>query len=154
VSPLLEIFTRDNTNDGDGWDVRLSHVVPLANFGYPKLFAHFGDEIVQPLADYGGGAPTGALWVSEPNMPKGFGDTLYTVDWGRSAVYRHPLQKQGATYKDKLTQSEFVHIPSPTDMDVDGFGPDLRLELARRRIQLLEPERRVHCPAHPEELEV
>ena len=122
VSPLMEIFTRDNTNDGDGWDSRLSHVVPLVHFGYPSLFMHFGDEIVQPLADYGGGAATGALWVSEPNMPKGFGDTLYTVDWGRSAVYRHPLEKQGATYKDKLTQKELVHIPSPTDIDVDGSG--------------------------------
>ncbi|HEX3315809.1 MAG TPA: HEAT repeat domain-containing protein, partial [Gemmataceae bacterium] len=122
VSPLLEIFTRDNTNDGDGWDSRLSHVVPLAHFGYPSLFVHFGDEIVQPLADYGGGAATGALWVSEPNLPKGFGDTLYTVDWGRSAVYRHLLEKNGATYKDKLVQKEFVHIPSPTDIDVDGSG--------------------------------
>lgn len=26
LSPTLEIFTRDNTNDGDGWDVRLSHI--------------------------------------------------------------------------------------------------------------------------------
>ena len=122
VSPLMEIFTRDNTNDGDGWDSRLTHVVPLVHFGYPSLFVHFGDEIIQPLADYGGGAATGALFLSEPNMPAGFGDTLYTVDWGRGAVYRHLLHKNGATYKDKLEQKVFVNIPSPTDMDVDGSG--------------------------------
>jgi putative heme-binding domain-containing protein len=122
VSPLMEIFTRDNTNDGDGWDSRLTHVVPLVHFGYPSLFAHFGDEIIQPLADYGGGAATGSLYLSEPNMPAGFGDTLYTVDWGRGAVYRHLLHKIGATYKDKLEQKVFVNIPSPTDMDVDGSG--------------------------------
>ena len=26
ISPLLDLFTRDNTNDGGGWNVRLSHV--------------------------------------------------------------------------------------------------------------------------------
>ena len=31
IDPLMNLFTRDNTNDGDGWDVRLSHVVPLGN---------------------------------------------------------------------------------------------------------------------------
>src|SRR3954471_22333685 len=63
IDPTLNAFTRDNTNDGGGWDVRLSHVVAGANFGYPTLFKNFGDEILQPLADYGGGSPCGSLYV-------------------------------------------------------------------------------------------
>ena len=37
VSPTLDLFTRDNTNDGGGWDVRLSHVLPGAHMGYPSF---------------------------------------------------------------------------------------------------------------------
>ncbi|MCA9268595.1 MAG: discoidin domain-containing protein, partial [Planctomycetales bacterium] len=45
IDPLLEMFTRDNTNDGGGWDIRLSHVIQSANYGYPSLFKNFNDEI-------------------------------------------------------------------------------------------------------------
>jgi putative heme-binding domain-containing protein len=121
VSPTLNLFTRDNTNDGGGWDVRLSHVVPLAHYGYPSLFKNFPDEMVQPLNDFGGGSPCGSLYLSEPGFPEGFGDTLYTVEWGRSAVFRHPLTKKGAGY-DKSSQTPLVSLPKPTDMDVDGSG--------------------------------
>src|SRR6185436_3712481 len=120
IDPVLNAFTRDNTNDGGGWDVRLSHVVPGANFGYPTLFKNFGDEILQPLADYGGGSPCGSVYVQEPGLPEGYGDTLYTCEWGRSAVYRHPLEAAGATFKAQ--QKTFVEIQRPTDMDVDARG--------------------------------
>lgn len=121
VSPTLDLFTRDNTNDGDGWDVRLSHVVPLGNYGYPSLYKNFPAEHLQPLNDFGGGAPCGALYLAEPGFPEGLGDTLYTVEWGRSAVFRHPLTKKGAGY-DKSSQTPLINLPSPTDMDVDGSG--------------------------------
>ncbi len=120
LDPFLNAFTRDNTNDGGGWDVRLSHVIPTANMGYPSLFVNFNDEIVQPLADYGGGSPCGSLYLQEPGFPAGFGDTLYTCEWGRSIVYRHPLTANGAGFK--AGQEVFVEIPRPTDMDVDGRG--------------------------------
>ncbi|HZE98185.1 MAG TPA: PVC-type heme-binding CxxCH protein, partial [Planctomycetota bacterium] len=120
IAPTLDAFTRDNTNDGGGWDVRLSHVVAGADFGYPTLFKSFGDEILQPLADYGGGSPCGSLYVQEPGLPDGLGDTLYTCEWGRSVVYRHPLEPAGATFKAQ--QKTFVEIQRPTDMDVDARG--------------------------------
>jgi len=118
VSPELDLFTRDNTNDGGGWDVRLSHIFASAHYGYPTLFKNFSNEIVQPLADYGGGSPTGSLFLSEPGFPEGFGDTLYTCDWGRSIVYRHPLNRNGAGFSAQ--QVAFVEIARPTDMDVDA----------------------------------
>jgi glucose/arabinose dehydrogenase len=120
IDPLLNIFTRDNTNDGDAWDVRLNHDTPLGRYGYPTLFVHFGDEIIQPLADYGGGAPTGAIYIDEPGFPAETGRTLLTCDWGRSAVYRHPLKANGSTFT--IEQSTFIQITRPTGIAVDGQG--------------------------------
>lgn len=120
VSPLLDLFTRDNTNDGGGWNVRLSYVPHGAQMGYPSLFLNFPEEIVPPLADYGGGSPCGSLFVDEPGLPGELGQTLYTCDWGRSIVYRHPLTASGAGFL--AGQEPFLELPRPTDMDVDRFG--------------------------------
>jgi putative membrane-bound dehydrogenase-like protein len=118
IDPEMNLFTRDNTNDGGGWDVRLSHVVPTGHYGYPSLFKNFGDEIIQPLADYGGGSPTGSVFVQEPGFPEGFGNTLYTCEWGRNTVDRHPLTAKGAGFTAE--KKTFLEIPRPTDIDVDG----------------------------------
>ena len=120
VSPEMDLFTRDNTNDGDGWDVRLSHVVMGGEYGYPSLYKKFGDEMIQPLADYGGGSPCGSLFMDEPGFPAGFGRALYTVEWGRSGIMRHPLTANGASFK--AGQEKFIEVVRPTDMDVDGSG--------------------------------
>jgi len=120
IDPKMDLFTRDNTNDGDGWDVRLSHVVPTGHYGYPSLFKRFGDEHLPPLADYGGGSPCGSLYLQEPGLPAPFGDMLYTCEWGKSAVFMHPLEPDGAGFK--AGQETFLTIPRPTDMDVDGLG--------------------------------
>jgi putative heme-binding domain-containing protein len=120
IDPYLNLFTRDNTNDGDLWDVRLNHDTPLGRYGYPTLFLRFGDEIIQPLADYGGGAPTGALFMDEPGFPADTGRTLLTCDWGRSIVYRHPLKANGSTFA--IEQMPFVQLTRPTGIAVDGQG--------------------------------
>ncbi len=120
VDPLLNLFTRDNTNDGGGWNVRLSHVVPSGQYGYPSLFVNFPDEIIPDLADYGGGSPCGSLAVDEATVPAPFNRTFYTCDWGRSVVYRHPLTPDGAGFKAE--QTAFLEIPRPTDMEIDASG--------------------------------
>lgn len=121
IDPFMNLFTRDNTNDGGGWNVRLSHVVPLGNYGYPRLYMNFPEEIIPPLADYGGGSPCGALYLDEPQAfgPE-LGRSLYTVEWGRSGIMRHPLTPKGATFEAK--EETFISLPRPTDMDVDGLG--------------------------------
>ena len=118
VSPELDLFTRDNTNDGGGWDVRLSHVVATANYGYPSLFKNFSNEVVAPLADYGGGSPCGSLFMDEPGFPAGTGTALYTCEWGRNGVFRHPLTRRGSSFE--AGQESFLELPRPTDMDTDG----------------------------------
>lgn len=118
MDPLLNGFTRDNTNDGGGWDIRLHHFTGLEDHGYPRLYMNFNDEIIQPLADYGGGSGCGALFLDEPGFPKGFSPALYTADWGRSIVYRHQLTPHGATFK--ADQTQFVGVNRVTDLDVDA----------------------------------
>ncbi len=120
ISPELDLFTRDNTNDGGGWNVRLSHVPHGGQMGYPSLFINFPDEIIPPMADYGGGSPCGSLYIDEPTLPEGLGQSLYTCDWGRSIVYRHPLTKTGAGFTAE--QEPFVELPRPTDIDIDARG--------------------------------
>lgn len=120
VSPMMDLFTRDNTNDGGGWNVRLSYVPHGAQMGYPWLFVNFPEEIVQPLADYGGGSPCGSLFIDEPTLPGELGHSLYTCDWGRSVIYRHPLTPNGAGFTAE--QESFVELPRPTDMEIDAAG--------------------------------
>ena len=120
IDPEMNLFTRDNTNDGDGWDVRLSHVVPTGHYGYPSLFKRFPDEHVKPLADYGGGSPCGSLYLQDDALPAPFGDMLYTCEWGRGGVFTHPLKPSGAGFS--AGQETFLEIPRPTDIDVDGQG--------------------------------
>lgn len=118
LDPLLNGFTRDNTNDGDGWDIRLHHFTGLEHHGYPSLYKNFSDEMVQPLADYGGGSGCGAMFLAEPGFPEGYSPALYTADWGRNWVYRHRMTPNGATFKPD--QHEFIGSTRVTDLDVDA----------------------------------
>ena len=120
IDPLLNVFTRDNTNDGGGWDIRLSHVMPTANYGYPSQYINFTDEIMPPLADYGGGSGCGALYFQDARWPSPYQDMLLTCDWGRSEVFSHRLPAHGATFDAQ--QDSFLQLPRPTDADADAFG--------------------------------
>ena len=81
VSPLLDGFARDNTNDGGGWDVRFHHFTGLEDHGYPRLFKYFANEIIPPLADYGGGFRLCAAWIDEPGIPASWNNAPFTADW-------------------------------------------------------------------------
>ena len=120
IDPQMNIFTRDNTNDGGGWDIRLSHIMQTANYGYPSQYINFTQEIMPPLADYGGGSGCGALYFQDDRWPAPYNDMLLTCDWGRSEVFSHRLPKNGATYDAQ--QDTFVTIPRPTDADADASG--------------------------------
>lgn len=120
ISPTLDMFSRDNTNDGKGWNTRFHHYTQLGDHGYPRLYHNFTDEMVMPLADYGGGSGTGGLWVDEPGLPGEFGNMLYSCDWTTGKVYYHPHKKVGASYE--IEQKVFQDVSRATDIDVDGFS--------------------------------
>jgi putative membrane-bound dehydrogenase-like protein len=120
IDPLLNMFTRDNTNDGGGWDIRVTHILQGADYGYPSLYINYPDETMPPLADYGGGSGCGAMTVFEPRWPAAYGNAVYTCDWGTSKVYRHRPAAVGATFAPD--QDVFLDVPRPTDIDIDGSG--------------------------------
>lgn len=119
ISPEMEIFARDNTNDGDGWDVRMHHFTGNEDHGYPRLYRNFADECVPPLADYGGGSGCGAVYVDEPGFGK-WNHAPFTADWGTGALYHHSVAPRGATYVESEAPKPFVQMTRPTDADVDG----------------------------------
>ena len=118
IDPAMNIFTRDNTNDGDGWNDRLTYSPPGAYHGYPSRYKRFKDEIVDCLIDFGGGSPCGSIYIDEPGLPAGFGTALYTVEWGQNQVDRHPLTANGAGFK--ATTEKLIELSRGTDIDVDG----------------------------------
>ncbi|MCE9545101.1 MAG: discoidin domain-containing protein [Planctomycetia bacterium] len=120
IDPLLNVFTRDNTNDGGGWNIRFSHILQSGEYGYPSLYVNFPREIMPTMADFGGGSGTGGLAMQDANWPEPLGNAIYTCDWGRSEVYRHNPTPVGATFA--ANQQLFLKIPQPTDIDVDGSG--------------------------------
>jgi putative heme-binding domain-containing protein len=121
IDPYMHVFTRDNTNDGGGWNDRLSYVVPSGNYGYPRLFQRWPGEFIDCLVDYGGGSPCGSLWVDEPALPASV-NGLLTVEWGASKVFHHPLKEKGADYERPVKQEPFLETNRPTDIDYDGNG--------------------------------
>ena len=120
VSPELDSFARDNTNDGGGWDVRFHHFSGLEEHGYPSLYKNFTDELIAPLADYGGGSGCGAAWIAEPGFPAAWANAPFTADWGRGVIYRHAVTPNGATFAETKKPAEFLKFTRPTDLDVDA----------------------------------
>jgi putative membrane-bound dehydrogenase-like protein len=121
ISPLMDIFARDNTNDGGGWNVRFHHFTGLDDHGYPRLYKNFNDECIQPLADYGGGSGCGAVYIDEP----GFGtwnNAPFTCDWGSGALWHHQVKPKGATFEETRKPEPFIKMTRPTDADVDGMS--------------------------------
>ena len=118
MSPTLEGFARDNTNDGGGWDMRFHHFAGLSEHGYPSLYMNFGEEIIQPIGNYGGGSGCGAAWLDEPGFPPGYQNVPLTADWGKEWIFRHDIAPNGGTFTDKAHQ--FIRVPRATDVDVDG----------------------------------
>lgn len=120
IDPYMNIFTRENTNDGGGWNVRFSHHIQSGEYGYPVLFKHFTDEILPALVDVGGGSGTGALFMAEPTWPEKYNNVPMMADWGRSMLYFHRVTPDGPTFTQQ--EEEFLKLPQITDLDVDGSG--------------------------------
>lgn len=125
ITPTLDLFSRDNTNDGKGWNTRFHHFVPMGDHGYPRLYQNFANETVMALKDYGGGSGTGALALNEPGFPEEYDNAIFTCDWTTGNIYRHPMKPMEATFE--VEQEVFHPLTRATDIDVDGSS---RLYLA------------------------
>ena len=122
TSPLLDLFARDNTNDGGGWDVRFHHFSGLEDHGYPRLYKNFPEEHVKPLADYGGGSGCGSVYLHEPGFPEEWNKAPFTCDWGTGALWKHTVQRVGASFEEITDPQPFIRMTRPTDADIDGMS--------------------------------
>ncbi|WP_035917033.1 c-type cytochrome [Flavimarina sp. Hel_I_48] len=120
IDPFMNIFTRGNTNDGGGWNIRFLHHLQTGEYGYPKLFKNFTDEIIPALADLGGGSGTGSYFMDDNRWPAQFNHIPMMADWGRSELFLHPVTIDGASFTQK--EIEFINLAQITDLDVDGSG--------------------------------
>lgn len=120
IDPYMNMFTRGNTNDGGGWNIRFIHQIQSGEYGYPVLFKNFTEEIIPALIDVGGGSGTGALYLQDDHWPTKYNNNPLMADWGRSQVFIHKVTEDGPTY----TQAEepFFKLPQVTDLDIDGSG--------------------------------
>ncbi|MDC3283956.1 c-type cytochrome [Opitutales bacterium] len=122
TSPLLDLFGRDNTNDGGGWNVRFHHFSGLDDHGYPRLYLNFPEEIIAPLADYGGGSGCGGMYLHEPGFPEKWNHAPLTCDWGTSGLWKHTVERRGAGFVETAKPERFINVPRPTDADIDGMS--------------------------------
>jgi putative heme-binding domain-containing protein len=120
IDPFMNIFTRGNTNDGGGWNVRFTHHIQTGQYGYPMLFKNFTNEIIPALEDLGGGSGTGSLFLDESTWPEKYNKTPMMADWGRNQIFIHRLTPDAASFTQKA--EDFIGLSQPTDLDVDGSG--------------------------------
>ena len=120
IDPYMNIFTRDNTNDGGGWNIRFSHQIQSGEYGYPLLFKHFTEEIIPALADLGGGSATGSLFMDDSNWPDKYNHVPMMADWGNNQLYIHRLFPDGPSFNQK--EEGFIKLAQITDVDIDGSG--------------------------------
>ncbi len=120
IDPFMNCFTRGNTNDGGGWNVRFLHHIQSGEYGYPRLFKNFATEIIPALEDLGGGSGVGSYFLSEPTWPAHYNNQPLMADWGRKAIFLHRLTRDGPSFTQK--PEVFAQISQVTDLDVDPSG--------------------------------
>jgi len=120
IDPFMNIFTRGNTNDGGGWNVRFIAYNQTGEYGYPSLFKNFTEEILPALIDVGGGSGTGSYFLDDPRWPSAYNHTPLMADWGKSELFVHRVKPDGAGFAQQ--QENFLKLSQITDLDVDASG--------------------------------
>src|SRR5262249_55833854 len=114
----LNVFVRDNENDGGTYMNRVYHSFFGADHGYPYLYDNRPDEALAPLVDTGLGSSAGGVCYLETQFPKEYRGNLFFCEWGR-AVMRYVPKQQGSNFAP-LKEIEFA---SGADNDPYGFKP-------------------------------
>ncbi|PHN02493.1 DUF7133 domain-containing protein [Flavilitoribacter nigricans] len=120
IDPFMNVYTRGNTNDGGGWNIRFIHYVQSGEFGYPSYFKNFTDEIIPALADLGGGSGTGSYFMDDDRWPVQYNHVPMMADWGKSQLYIHRVTMDGPGFTQQ--DEEFIKLSQITDVDLDGSG--------------------------------
>lgn len=123
----LNVFVRDNENDGGAYKIRVCHSFFGADHGYPYLYYERPEEALAPLADLGLGSSAGGVCYLETQFPPAYRNSLFFCEWGRSVVH-FPLKLQGSSFAS-ARETDFaagaMNDPygfKPTDLVVDRDG--------------------------------
>jgi len=114
----LNVFVRDNENDGGDYLIRVYHSFFGADHGYPYLYAERPDLALAPLAILGRGSSAGGLCYLEAGFPAEYRGNVFFCEWGR-AVMRYRVERSGSSFA-QLAQIEFA---AGADNDPYGFKP-------------------------------
>ncbi|WP_026969028.1 DUF7133 domain-containing protein [Algoriphagus terrigena] len=120
IDPFMNVYTRGNTNDGGGWNIRFIHHIQSGEYGYPSLFKNFTDEILPALVDVGGGSGTGAYFMDDERWPAKYNRVPMMADWGKSQLYIHRVSLDGPSFTQQ--DENFIKLSQITDVDLDGSG--------------------------------
>ncbi len=88
----LNVFVRDNENDGGDYLIRVDHSFFGADHGYPYLYAERPDEALPSLAVLGRGSSAGGLCYLEAGFPAEYRGDLFFCEWGRAVVRYRPAR--------------------------------------------------------------
>ena len=123
----LNVFVRDNENDGGDYMIRVCHSFHGADHGYPYLYYERPYEALLPVADLGRGSSAGGTSYLEAAFPKEYQESLFFCEWGR-AVVRYHLRRAGGGFTP-MKEIEFAAAAptdpyglKPTDLVVDYDG--------------------------------
>ncbi|RLT01864.1 MAG: hypothetical protein DWI21_18095, partial [Planctomycetota bacterium] len=154
----LNVFTRDNENDGGNYKIRVIRSFFGADHGYPYLYDERPNEALAPLADLGLGSSAGGVYYRETQFPVGYRG-LYFCEWGRAVMFCPQNQIVGfAPVKEIEFASGAENDPygfKPTDLVVDRDGSLLiadwadgqRPKRGRARIYRVQFVGQEHFPA-------
>ena len=120
IDPFMNVYSRENTNDGVGWWIRFSHYIQSGEYGYPSLYMNFAHDMIPALSEHGGGSGTGALYLNEPSWPAPYNKQPLMADWGRRKIYIHEVTPNGASFTN--VEKVFLSPGQVSDLDVDGSG--------------------------------
>jgi putative membrane-bound dehydrogenase-like protein len=123
------IFTYDNTDDGDGWWTRVTHHIDGGYYGYPFDYHTRPDRFLNRLTEYGGGSPCGGVVYKEDAWPEEYRGLALWAEWGKSHVAAVKFEPDGASFKvagykklvDKVEGEEF----RPIDLALSYDGKTL-----------------------------
>ena len=131
VTEMGEVFSFDSDHEpelGTPWfrPVRTIHAVLGGNYGYRNGSGKYPVwylDTLPPVRDLNRGSPVGVETYLSYAFPAEFYDNLFEGDWSRGRLLYTSLTANGATFKARDDQAEFLHgIPlNITDLEV---GPD------------------------------
>jgi putative heme-binding domain-containing protein len=105
-----ELFTYDNTDEHQ-WMSRLTHMVERGTYGYPYDFVPRRPYTLWMMADYSGGAATGASCYTEDALPPEYRGDLFLADFGKRQVLRVTTGRDGGTFRAIDRRDLFADVP-------------------------------------------